>query len=123
MDLLVCLAGSPGVVISKETLLNEVWHTEAISESALTRTITELRQAVADDANQPWCLETIPKRGDRLIAPVRPVMSPDDSRAQRRRVPAVVIGMVAFLIARIPRGPGLQGRPAGLRSAAPESSP
>ena len=63
MDLLVYLAGSPGSVISKETLLNEVWRTEAISESALTRTITELRQAMADDVDQPRFLETIPKRG------------------------------------------------------------
>ena len=45
MDLLVDLAGSAGTVISKETLLNEVWRTEAISESALPRTITELRSA------------------------------------------------------------------------------
>jgi Tol biopolymer transport system component len=30
MDLLVYLAASPGAVISKETLLNEVWHTQAI---------------------------------------------------------------------------------------------
>ena len=34
MDLLAYLAGSPGTVISKETLLNDVWGTEAISESA-----------------------------------------------------------------------------------------
>ena len=88
----------PGVVISKETLLNEVWHTEAISESALTRTITELRQAVADDADQPRCLETIPKRGYRLIATVRPVMPPEESRAQGRRVPAAAIWMAALLL-------------------------
>ena len=45
MDLLVYLAGSAGAVISKETLINEVWRTDSISESALTRTITELRSA------------------------------------------------------------------------------
>jgi DNA-binding winged helix-turn-helix (wHTH) protein len=70
MDLLVFLSRAPGVVISKEALLNEVWRTEAVSESALTRTITELRQAVGDSAESPHILETIPKRGYRLIAPV-----------------------------------------------------
>jgi Tol biopolymer transport system component/DNA-binding winged helix-turn-helix (wHTH) protein len=98
MDLLVYLAGSPGIVISKETLLNEVWHTEAISESALTRTITELRNAVADDADQPRFLETIPKRGYRLIASVRPVVSPEESSRRRRRVSVVAIGVAALLI-------------------------
>ena len=98
MDLLVYLAGSAGLVISKETLLNEVWHTEAISESALTRTITELRSAVRDDVDQPRFLETIPKRGYRLIAPVRPVASQEESHARRRRVPALVILVGALLI-------------------------
>lgn len=46
---------------------------QAISESALTRTVTELRQALGDDAEQPRLLETIPKRGYRLIGPVTPV--------------------------------------------------
>ena len=98
MDLLVYLAGSAGTVISKETLLNEVWRTEAISESALTRTITELRSAVRDDVAQPRFLETIPKRGYRLIAPVRTVASPEESHARRRRVPALVILVGALLI-------------------------
>ena len=111
MDLLVYLAASPGVVISKETLLNEVWHSEAISESALTRTITELRQAVADDADQPRFLETIPKAGVSADRD-RPARSCRRRQAgpQRRRVPVLVIGIVGLLrLSRIPRGPGLQG--------------
>ena len=99
MDLLVYLAGSPGTVMSKETLLNEVWRTEAISESALTRTITELRSAVGDTADQPRFLETIPKRGYRLIASVRPAVSPQQSRLPKRRAPALAIGIVTLLIA------------------------
>jgi Tol biopolymer transport system component len=98
MDLLVYMAGAPGAVISKETLLTEVWRTDAISESALTRTITELRSAVRDDVDQPRFLETIPKRGYRLIAPVRPVPSQMESPAKRRLVPTLVIPIVALLI-------------------------
>lgn len=70
MDLLVCLARRPGDVISKDELLAEVWKTEFVTESALTRVITELRQAFGDDADHPRIIETIPKRGYRLIAPV-----------------------------------------------------
>ena len=98
MDLLVYMAGSAGTVISKETLLNDVWGTEAISESALTRTITELRSAVRDDVDQPRFLENIPKRGYRLIAPVRPVASLEETRARRRRIPALAIVVAALLI-------------------------
>ena len=70
MELLVYLAQVPGQVVHKDTLLNDVWGTDAVSESALTRTVTELRQALGDSAENPWMLETIPKRGYRLIAPV-----------------------------------------------------
>lgn len=73
MDLLAYLAGHPGEVIPKGRLLDDVWGSQAISESALTRTVTELRQALGDDADQPKLLETIPKRGYRLIGPVTPV--------------------------------------------------
>jgi DNA-binding winged helix-turn-helix (wHTH) protein/tetratricopeptide (TPR) repeat protein len=72
MDLLGYFAGHPGEVISKDRLLDDVWGSQAISESALTRTVTELRQALGDNAEAPRILETIPKRGYRLVAPVTP---------------------------------------------------
>ena len=91
MDLLVYLAGSPGTVISKETLLNEVWRTEAISESALTRTITELRDAVGDDATPASVSGNHSKTGVSAHRAVRPVVSPEESRPRRRRARALAI--------------------------------
>jgi TolB-like protein/DNA-binding winged helix-turn-helix (wHTH) protein/Tfp pilus assembly protein PilF len=70
MDVLVFLVERAGQVVSKDELLNGVWGTEFVSESALTRVVTELRQAFGDDVERPWLIETIPKRGYRLIAPV-----------------------------------------------------
>ena len=75
MDLLDYLAAHPGEIVSKDRLLHEVWQTEAITESTLTRTVTELRQALGDDAGQSRLVETIPKRGYRLIGEVWPVES------------------------------------------------
>ncbi len=98
MDLLVYLAGSQGSVISKDTLLNDVWGTTAISESSLTRTITELRSALGDDVDLPRFLETIPKRGYRLIAAVRPVAESEERRSPPRRVPALAIAIFGLLI-------------------------
>ncbi len=73
MDLLVFLAQHPGEVVSKDRLLDGVWGTNALSESALTRSMTELRHALDDDADRPRLIETIPKRGYRVIAPVVPL--------------------------------------------------
>jgi DNA-binding winged helix-turn-helix (wHTH) protein len=42
MDLLTYLASHAGEVVSKDRLLDDVWGSQAVSESALTRTVTEL---------------------------------------------------------------------------------
>ena len=72
MDVLVYLAARPGEVIAKDELLAHVWNGEFVSDSALTRVVTDLRQAFGDDFDRPDLLETIPKRGYRLVAPVGP---------------------------------------------------
>lgn len=96
MDLLAYLAAHPGEVVSKDRLLDDVWGSRAVSESALTRTVTELRQALGDNADQPRLLETIPKRGYRLIGSVAPVdPALDTALAQTPRAP---IGRRAMLI-------------------------
>jgi eukaryotic-like serine/threonine-protein kinase len=70
IDLLLCLARKPGEIVLKDEILAEVWPGQYIAESGLSRCIAELRQLLQDDAQQPRYIETIPKRGYRLIAPV-----------------------------------------------------
>ncbi len=70
MDLLVELADSAGRVVSKAELIDRVWRTEFIAESALTRAVGELRRALGETAREPRYLETITKRGYRIIAEV-----------------------------------------------------
>jgi hypothetical protein len=76
MDVLVCLARTPGEVVSREALIDAVWPEVFISESVLTRAIAGLRRAFGDDARRPRFIETISKRGYRLIgvaAPAPPI--------------------------------------------------
>jgi DNA-binding winged helix-turn-helix (wHTH) protein len=72
MDILNALAARPGEVISRTQLLREVWGSSFVAESALSRTIAELRRCLGDDAHQPRYIETIPRRGYRLLQPVTP---------------------------------------------------
>jgi DNA-binding winged helix-turn-helix (wHTH) protein len=85
MDLLTYLAARHGDVVSKDHLLDGVWGTQSVSESALTRTVTELRQVLGDAAHEPRVLETIPKRGYRLIGSVCLVPSDIAAVASRPR--------------------------------------
>ena len=77
MDLLLCLASHPGKVFRKEEIVAEVWEGRWIAQSALSRCIAELRAALGDDAQHPRVIETITKRGYRLIAPVEVVTVPE----------------------------------------------
>ena len=72
MNLLVALAENAGEVLLKDRILETVWNTQFVGESALTREIAELRQILGDNRRQPRYIETIPKRGYRFIAPVLP---------------------------------------------------
>jgi DNA-binding winged helix-turn-helix (wHTH) protein len=72
MDTLNVLAARSGEVIGRNQLLREVWGGSFVAESTLSRTIAELRRCLGDDAHQPRYIETIPRRGYRLLQPATP---------------------------------------------------
>jgi len=73
MEVLVCLSHRAGEAIPKEELLQTVWPDTFVSDDVLKRSISELRRVFEDDARQSRIIETIPKRGYRLVAPVERV--------------------------------------------------
>ena len=71
MEVLLCLADHQGRVVARKTIFDRVWATEFVTDSTLTHTIADLRRAFGDDPRKPRIIETIPKRGNRLIAAIR----------------------------------------------------
>jgi DNA-binding winged helix-turn-helix (wHTH) protein/predicted ATPase len=67
---LVYLAERPGVLVTKEELLDAVWPDIAVTPDTLTKSIGELRLALGDDSKTPRCIETVHRRGFRFIAPM-----------------------------------------------------
>jgi TolB-like protein/DNA-binding winged helix-turn-helix (wHTH) protein/tetratricopeptide (TPR) repeat protein len=90
MGVLVCLAQHPGQSVSKEDLLQTVWPDTFVSDDVLKGSISELRRVLEDDVREPTIIQTIPKRGYRLVARVQPVNGTLDSsienRAEKQRV-------------------------------------
>lgn len=78
MSLLLALANRAGEVVTKNDLIAAAWNGTAVADSALTSTIAELRDLLGDEPKHPRYIETLPKRGYRLIAPVTPI-GPDPS--------------------------------------------
>ena len=70
IEVLLHLARRAGEVVSREELLSAVWPGVVVGDDALTQAIIKLRKAFGDDAHHPKFIETISKRGYRLIAPV-----------------------------------------------------
>lgn len=71
MELLVLLASRPGQVVLRDEIVACVWDgNEYVASKGITNTIWTLRQCLGDTAETPRYIETIAKRGYRLIAPV-----------------------------------------------------
>jgi len=70
MQVLVYLAENAGQVSSREALEAEIWSGMIVSYDAVSGSIIKLRKALGDDSREPKYIQTISKRGYRLIAPV-----------------------------------------------------
>jgi len=87
MDVLVCLAERAGEVVPRREIVDTVWATEFIADNTLTHAITELRNAFDDDARNPSFIETIHRRGYRLIAPIEAEVSDELGISKAARFP------------------------------------
>ena len=108
MDVLVHLATRPGEVVSKDEILDAVWAKKFLGDTALSRAVFELREVLGDDPQHPAYIETIPKRGYRLVASVQPFEavapvaasgSPEPVARSRSRVVVAAGGVIMAVVA------------------------
>lgn len=106
-QVLIALAERDGRLLTKDALFESVWDGMAVSESALTTTVRELRRALGDESRHPRYIESVYGRGYRLIAPVRaaegeflsvpteiaePEPAPKPKADEKGQPPRVVVG-------------------------------
>src|SRR5215469_9987844 len=70
LEVLVYLAQHPAETVPKEELIRAIWRDTFVSDDVLTRCISELRKALGDDPKAPRVIETIPRKGYRLLEKV-----------------------------------------------------
>src|SRR5208283_1377813 len=70
---LCALVRQPGSLLTTNTLLDEVWGHQFVTDSVLRTAISELRTALDDDARKPRFIETVSRRGYRFIAAARAI--------------------------------------------------
>ena len=101
MDVLVHLAENADQIVSKEDLIESVWKDRFVTDDVLTVSIYALRKTLGDNARRPRYIETVSRRGYRLIAPVQsitPAMQPE-ARPRRFSWPAVAATLALALLA------------------------
>ncbi len=96
MEVLMLLAQRPGQLMSREELFSAAWPGVVVGDEALTQCIIKLRRALGDDARAASYIETISKRGYRLIAPVRD--GEPARRMWRPTLPAVALILLVITV-------------------------
>jgi DNA-binding winged helix-turn-helix (wHTH) protein len=89
------LCRRPGEIVTTEDILAQVWKGRAISPNSIPVVISDLRQALEDDARNPRYIETVAKRGYRLMVE-RPAQAPDQSSSSRVR--SALFALIALVL-------------------------
>ena len=139
-EILVMLLEHVGHVVTREEIQHRLWRDETFGdfENGLNKAINKLRRALADSAERPIYVETLPRRGYRFIAsvelpqgqtngaeksqpaaavPEQRIVRPNSARISRVvsfAAGPVAVSLLALVVARVPTAP----RPHVLRSTA-----
>lgn len=86
MKVLELLASRPGEVISQPEIEQIAWSGVIVTPNSVYQSIAQLRRALGDDKASPKFIETIARKGYRLIADVDGLRSAPHSRPIRSKL-------------------------------------
>src|SRR4051812_41857491 len=108
MALLCHLAQQPGQVVSRDALLSAIWPGVVVGDDSLTQAVIKLRKALGDVAESPAYIQTIPKRGYRLVAkvasPTAAPAAPESASVAEADSPAFAPALATALSVRTENG-------------------
>lgn len=90
MKVMELLASEAGEVVPKDEIVKRVWNGSFVTDDALVRCVSQLRKAFGDTSRQQSFIQTIPKRGYRLVPPVTKAHRPSARRPVRPTLDAVL---------------------------------
>ena len=95
LDLLQYLIRNRARVVSKDDLIEHVWHGRIVSESTLTSRITAARQAIGDSGDQQRLIRTIARKGIRFVGELRESSSSSgDNNATAPATPTTALSLL-----------------------------
>ena len=82
-----------GEAVGQDEIIAEVWNGRSQSPNSIPVVIGQLRRALGDDARSPRFIETVPKRGYRLVA------GPAAKEPRRRRGALALLAILLLIVA------------------------
>ncbi len=103
-QILALLLERQGQVVTREELKEKLWPGDTFVEfdAGLNTAIKKLRAALSDSADNPRFVETIPRRGYRLLVPVDFPQAPDSTDLLRNSTPTVPLSREDKVILDLP---------------------
>jgi TolB-like protein/DNA-binding winged helix-turn-helix (wHTH) protein len=107
MDVLMHLAARTGAATSVNDLMTAVWKNLVVTDGSVYLAISQLREALGNTDGGKSYIETVPKRGYRLIVPVEPVAErvavvPTVGALKRSwKIPAIAVALLAAVLATV----------------------
>jgi DNA-binding winged helix-turn-helix (wHTH) protein len=97
---LILLAAHHGRVVTKRTIMDEVWRDTIVTEDNLVQAVGEIRRVLGDDKVDPRFVQTVPREGYRFLARVE-----DDTQSAAAEVssPPVDVATPPVVVAAPPR--------------------
>ena len=101
-QILTMLLQKPGQLVSREELKQALWPTDTFVdfEKGTNAAINRLREALGDSAENPRYIETLPRRGYRLIVPVTGGIPPVEQLSAAAALPKLNAGHRSLRFAR-----------------------
>jgi DNA-binding winged helix-turn-helix (wHTH) protein len=88
LEVLRALLERPGDLVSRNEIMAAAWRGTVVEDNNLNVQISTLRRVLDRDRSQGSCIQTVPGRGYRFVAPVTRVEA--DARAAIRTLPVTV---------------------------------
>ena len=103
MTLLLYFIENPNRLLTFDELNQAVWPKEVVGDNAIYNLIGQLRKVLGDKASKPQYIETLSKKGYRLIAPVKLISNKPITKSapktisKKRRLIELMIGLIGVI--------------------------
>jgi TolB-like protein/DNA-binding winged helix-turn-helix (wHTH) protein/tetratricopeptide (TPR) repeat protein len=97
LAVLQMLAARPGEVVTRDEFIESIWKTEYGGDESLTRAISHLRKIFGNFHGDRSYIETVPKKGYRLITGAVPAPADGPTRGHLRIIAVLAVGLAAVL--------------------------